>query len=168
MNTYWYCGVTVKGIDSVYSYISDNGEIPVGTYVEVPFGKENSPTIGYVKTVGEYPENKTPYPVEKTKRITRIVTVEDYEDAESLLSDYNKDEFDDIDYYIENEDWEEILDWACYSHNSPFEHVIRRLLSVMNFAWSRECPWRHLISEHSIMTADALNGISRKRLNYIR
>lgn len=141
MNTYWYCGVTVKGIDSVYSYISDNGEIPVGTYVEVPFGRDNMPTIGYVKTVGEYPENKTPCPVEKTKRITRIVTVEDYEDAESLSSYYDdEDEFDNIDYYIETEDWYEVLDWACYNHDSPFEHVIRKVIECYEICLEQDMP----------------------------
>lgn len=128
MNTYWYCGVIVKGIDEVYSYISDNGEIPVGTYVEVPFGRDNIPTIGYVKTVGEYLEKNVPYPVEKTKHITRTVTVENYEEAKSLSAYYDdEDEFDDVDYYIRIEDWERVLEWACENHNSPFEHVIRKV-----------------------------------------
>ena len=130
MNTYWYCIVTVKGIEAAYFYISDFGELPVGTYVEVPFGKENAPCIGYVKTVGEYTEENVPYPVETTKHITRIVTVEEYEQAESLSAYYDdEDEFDDIDYYIEKEDWNEVLDWACYRHNSPFEHVIRKVIA---------------------------------------
>ena len=33
MDQYWYCGILVKGMENVYSYISDSGEIPSGSYV---------------------------------------------------------------------------------------------------------------------------------------
>ena len=33
MDQYWYCGILVKGMETVYSYISDSGEIPTGSYV---------------------------------------------------------------------------------------------------------------------------------------
>lgn len=141
MNTYWYCGVIVKGIDSVYFYISDSGELSVGTYVEVPFGEENSPVIGYVRTVEEYTEEKAPYPVEKTKHITRIVSVEDYENAESLSAYYDdEDEFDDVDYYINEGYWEDVLDWACENQNSPFEHVIRKVIECYELCLEQEMP----------------------------
>lgn len=145
MNTYWYCGVIVKGVDTIYSYISENGEIPVGAYVEVPFGRDNAPMIGYVKWVGEYTEENAPYPVEKTKHITHIVTVEDYEEAESLSACYDDEEeewneFDDVDYYISIEDWEEVLDWACYYHDSPFEHVIKKVIECYELCIEQEMP----------------------------
>lgn len=73
----------MKGITTVYSYISDNGEIPVGSYVEVPFGQKNTSVIGLVETSGEYTEETAPYPVTKTKHITRIVTMQEYEEQAS-------------------------------------------------------------------------------------
>lgn len=127
MNMYWYCGVKVKGIETIYSYISDDGEIAVGSYVEVPFGKKNTPVIGCVMTGGEYSEEYAPYPVEKTKHIIRMATAQEYE-KQTFTSSYD-DEFDEIDYYIEMNWWEDILDWACDNQDSPYEHVLKKVIT---------------------------------------
>lgn len=142
MNMYWYCGVKVKGISTVYSYISDEGKIPVGSYVEVPFGRENTPKIGYVVTVGEYPAERAPYPVEKTKHITRIATVQEYEEESSVSSYYedDEDEFDDIDYYIEEEAWDKVLEWACENHDCPYEHIARKVIECYELCIDQGMP----------------------------
>ena len=142
MNTYWYCGVRVRGIDTVYSYISDDGEIPVGSYVEVPFGKENSPAVGYVVTSGEYTEENAPYPVEKTKHITRTATCEEYMEQKSVSSSYefDEDDFDEIDYYIETEDWDEVLEWACDNHDSQYEHIARKVMECYKLCLRQGMP----------------------------
>lgn len=62
----------MKGVYTDYSYISDSGELTAGTYVEVPFGKQNSIQVGKVVWCGEFDEESVPYPVEKTKRINRV------------------------------------------------------------------------------------------------
>ena len=80
MNMFWYCEVKVKGIDTSYAYISDCGELAVGSYVEVPFGTQNMLRIGRVESCGAYTEELAPYPVEKTKHIVRIVTKEEYDE----------------------------------------------------------------------------------------
>ena len=59
---YWYCNVSLKGISRNYSYISDIGEISVGSYVEVPFGSNNISRIGIVQAGGEYSFENAPYP----------------------------------------------------------------------------------------------------------
>lgn len=126
---YWYCGVKVKGVGTVYSYISDNGEIPVGSYVEVPFGQENRPMIGCVMTCGEYSEQSAPYPVDRTKHIIRIATAQEYLAQTSIPSPYgDEDEFAEVDYYISVEDWDAVLEWACENNDAPYEHIARKVM----------------------------------------
>lgn len=80
MERYVYCGIEIEGISTVYSYISDIGEIPVGTYVEVPFGRENMKRIGVVRYCGRFSEQDAPYPVRQTKHIVRVVSDEVFAD----------------------------------------------------------------------------------------
>lgn len=141
MEMYWYCGVKVKGIGTVYSYISDDGEIPVGSYVEVPFGQKNTPVIGCVETGDEYTEENAPYPVAKTKHIIRIATAQEYVEQASIPSYYDdEDEFDDIDYYIEIEDWDEVLEWACENHDCPYEHIGKKVIECYELCIEQEMP----------------------------
>ena len=128
MDSYWYCGVQVRGIGRTYSYISDIGEIPAGSYVEVPFGHDDILVIGCVMTSGEYAAERTPYPVEKTKHIHRIATVEEYEDQIPISSYDDEDELVEIDEYIKMKWWEEVLEWAIAHHDSPYEHIGRKVI----------------------------------------
>lgn len=141
MSTYWYCGVKIKRISTVYSYISHIGEIPVGSYVEVPFGKENTPLIGYVVRSGEYTWENAPYPVEKTKRIIRIATWQEYirQNAGSEDCDFD-DELDELDYYIETGDWDEVLGWACERNDSPHEYIIRKVIECYELCIRKRMP----------------------------
>lgn len=141
MEMYWYCGVKVKGIATVYSYISDDGEIPIGSYVEVPFGQHNTLVIGRVETSGEYTEENAPYPVEKTKHIIRMSTMQEYEGQTSVPSYYDEeDEFEEIDYYIQVEDWDEVLEWACENHDCQQEHIVKKVFECYELCLKQGMP----------------------------
>lgn len=117
MERYWYCGVLVKGAKTVYSYISDAGQLPPGAYVAVPFGEKNALRIGQVKTCAEYAAEDAPYPVGRTKHILRQAAAEEYETQPPLPAYYGGDDvqsdLDDVDFLIEIEEWEEVYEWAC-------------------------------------------------------
>lgn len=132
--TYWYCSVRMKGLIATYSYISNLGKIDVGSYVEVPFGSQNWPTIGVVESCNAYDEGSTPFPIERTKQIIRIATFEEYENSEPVMpypyaEDADDEDECDLDSLIEDEDWDEIMRWAenhyDSTHASTLEKVAR-------------------------------------------
>ena len=144
MEKYWYCGVVINGCRTVYSYISDMGEIPVSSFVEVPFGSENTLRIGSVQSCAEYTADTAPYPVEKTKHITRLATAEEYELQVSPPS-YRPywddlDFVDDIDIYIEEEDWDEVLNWAIDHHESDDPDTIRKVIECYTLCVEQNMP----------------------------
>ena len=145
MNKYWYCRVAIKGAQSDYSYISDEGRIPAGTYVEVPFGGGNAPVIGVVKACAEYTEEDAPYPVSRTKHIKRIATAEEYEAQAPLQPFYHDDGdapdyFDEINYYIEDEDWDSVLDWAIRHHDSTDRETLEKVIECYELCIKQNMP----------------------------
>lgn len=132
MDRYWYCGILVKGAKTIYSYISDSGEIPPDSYVAVPFGSQNALRIGIVKFCNEYTAEEAPYPVERTKHILREATAEEYENQLPLPPYYKGDDIqndlDEVNYSIEIEDWEEVYDWACYHYDDSNERIAEKAL----------------------------------------
>lgn len=74
---YWFCGVAINQMSSTYSYLSDIGRINIGTSVVVPFGANNAPRVGIVKTCQFLSPQEAPYPIGKTKHIIRVATEED-------------------------------------------------------------------------------------------
>lgn len=64
-------------MSSTYSYLSDIGRINIGTSVVVPFGTNNAPKVGVVKTCQLLVPREAPYPLEKAKHIIRVATEED-------------------------------------------------------------------------------------------
>lgn len=143
MEKYWYCGVKVKGIHTAYSYISDMGELACGTYVEVSFGKQNALKIGTVESCGEYAEDRTPFPVEKTKHIIRIATKDEYDEQETILPYYPSDEdecLEEVNYYIEDEDWDEVLDWAIDNHDSTNEQIVNKVIECYRLCMAQNMP----------------------------
>lgn len=146
MDKYWYCGVSVKGVKTIYSYISDTGELPCGTYVVVPFGSQNTLRIGVVKSCGEYTADSAPYPVERTKHIVREATVEEYETQPSISSYYssnsNESDLDYVNCCIEGEDWDEVFDWACDNIYCPDEAISQKAVECLE-----------LCSQHGIANA---------------
>ncbi len=119
MDKYWYCGILVKGAKRIYSYISDTGEMQLDSYVMVPFGSHNTLKIGVVKSCGAYTAEEAPYPVEWTKHIVREATAEEYQNQPPVPPYYRDDnipdDLDDVNYSIEIQDWDEVLEWA-YDH----------------------------------------------------
>lgn len=145
MDKYWYCGVAVKGIETVYSYISDAGWLPAGAYVEVPFGAGNMPRYGVVKSCGEYTAEDAPYPVERTKRIIQVVPKEVY-DNEGLLPpfyhdpDLWEDEFEEVEYWIDTEEWDEVFEWACEHQDSQNPKMVEKVMECYALCIEQNMP----------------------------
>ena len=119
MEEFRYCQVHPKGYRSVYSYISDE-EILIGSYVEVPFGRDNDIVKGKVLEVGMFTEETAPFPVERTKKILRVISEEEY------LADDQQGE----DYDMDEDDWDEDFDGEDTSDD---EYVKRELEKAQRF-----------------------------------
>lgn len=144
MDRYWYCGIAVKGVKTIYSYISDTGELPLGAYVMVPFGRNNALRIGVVHSCGEYAAEEAPYPVGQTKHIVREATAEEYENQPPIPSFYNgyniEDDLDEVNYYIEQEEWDEVFEWACDNHDCPDETISRKVIECYKLCSQHDIP----------------------------
>lgn len=144
METYWYCGVAVKGLETAYSYISDAGELEIGSYVMVPFGNHNALRIGLVKSCGEYTEADAPYPVAHTKHIVREATAHEYDEQPPLppfhYCDDDDNDIEEANYYIETEDWDMVLDWACDNHDCSCEEIIQKVIECYELCVKQNMP----------------------------
>lgn len=141
---YWYCGVEVKGIHRAYSYISDEGEISVGSYVQVPFGAGNVQRIGLVQSCGEFSEENAPYPPLKTKHIARIASKEEYLADLPDNDDYEYDEFYDVNEYIALADWKNVLDWACEHHDTTDAEIAEKVIQCYELCIKQNMPMAYL------------------------
>ncbi len=142
--TYWYCGVQVKDVNRIYSYISDLGELAAGTYVEVPFGQSNTLRIGIVKTCAEYTPDSAPFPVERCKHIIRVASPEEYEE-QSPLPPFRFDAGDGEDIYevddsIWEEDWDEVLKWAIDHHTCTDEGIRQKVIECYRLCLQQGMP----------------------------
>ncbi len=144
MDHYWYCGILVKGMKTIYSYISDIGEIPLDSYVVVPFGNQNTLRIGIVKSCAEYTAENAPYPIERTKHIIREATVEEYENQPPLPPYYReddiRDDLDEVNYSIEIEDWEEVYEWAYCHYDDSNERIARKAVECYELCLEHDMP----------------------------
>ena len=70
---YLYCSVKPYGMDEEYSYIFPGQLIALGDNVVIPFGEENELIVGKVMSHKICSKEETPYPVESTKVILRIL-----------------------------------------------------------------------------------------------
>lgn len=142
MDRFWYCSVRVKGTRALYSYISDSGKIDVGSYVVVPFGKQNVLRLGEVKTCAEYSADSAPFPPEKTKHIVRIATAKEYEEAERSFR--NEDEIAlhtaSVDLYMEDGDWESVLNWASFHHNDDDTEIVKKVMECYEMCIEQNMP----------------------------
>ena len=100
---YCYCLVKPKGIYKPYSYIAEEelGDISSGSFVLVPFGKENKIVKGKVVEVMICTDKTAPYPVELTKKIIKIISSDEYYEDEEHW-DYDPDEADKIKSDLKN------------------------------------------------------------------
>ncbi|MBK1809506.1 hypothetical protein JHL18_02455 [Clostridium sp. YIM B02505] len=80
---YIFCSVTFDQGYKSYYYLTDDDSIEVGDFVLVPAGKDNHEAVVEVVNIEYFSEENVPLPVEKTKRIIRKCTDEDFDLPES-------------------------------------------------------------------------------------
>ena len=137
---YWYCGVEVKGIERSYSYISDLGELSVGTYVKVPFGHSNTSRIGIVTSCGEYSAENAPYPPDQTKHITAIASKEEYLADDTGYVDNPDDFFDEVNELIAYANWDAVLEWACEHHDTTHPDIAAKVMQCYELCMKQNMP----------------------------
>ena len=81
---YIFCSVYFESGYKTYYYLTDDDSIRVGDYVIVPAGKDNHKSIARVEEIEYFNEENVPFPVEKTKKIIRKCTDEDFEKMEGM------------------------------------------------------------------------------------
>ena len=147
MRTYWYCKVSVKGLDTEYSYISDSGEISVGAYVEVPFGPDNELRIGMVRSCGEFSAEDAPWPVDRTKHVMRIASAAEYEDQPAVQPGFRADEsevpeseLEAVGMAVQGEDWEAVFEWAARRQDSADPAVMRKVVECYELCVEQGIP----------------------------
>ena len=69
-----YCSVVVSVSSRPYAYLTGGLPLKVGDVVEVPFGNNNSLWRGEVVEVMDCTRATAPWPPEKTKTVSRVVT----------------------------------------------------------------------------------------------
>ena len=76
---YIFCSVTFDDGYKSYYYLTDDDSIEVGDFVLVPAGKDNHEAVVEVVNIEYFSEENVPLPIEKTKRIIRKCTDEDFD-----------------------------------------------------------------------------------------
>lgn len=81
---YIFCSVVFEAGYKSYYYLTDDDSIEVDDFVIVPAGKDNHEAIARVEDIEYFDEENVPFPVEKTKKIIRKCTDEDFEEKENM------------------------------------------------------------------------------------
>lgn len=68
-----YCTVRLQGVRRSYAYLTGGLPLQVGDWVEVPFGKDDLPRRGQVKSITDCTRATAPWPPEQTKTVLRVV-----------------------------------------------------------------------------------------------
>lgn len=76
---YIFCSVTFDGGYKSYYYLTDDDSIEVGDFVLVPAGKDNHNAVVEVVNIEYFNKENVPLPLEKTKRIIRKCTDDDFD-----------------------------------------------------------------------------------------
>ena len=76
---YIFCSVTFDGGYKSYYYLTDDDSIEVGDFVLVPAGKDNHDAVVEVVNIEYFNKENVPLPLEKTKRIIRKCTDDDFD-----------------------------------------------------------------------------------------
>ena len=76
---YIFCSVTFDEGYKSYYYLTDDDSIEVGDFVLVPAGKDNHDAVVEVVNIEYFNEENAPLPLEKTKRIIRKCTNDDFD-----------------------------------------------------------------------------------------
>lgn len=75
---YIFCSVTFDEGYKSYYYLTDDDSIEIGDFVLVPAGKDNHEAVVEVVNIEYFSEENVPLPVEKTKKIIRKCTDNDF------------------------------------------------------------------------------------------
>ena len=75
---YIFCSVEFDGGNKSYYYITDDDSIEIGDYVVVPAGKDDHHAVVEVVNIEYFTEDDAPLPLNKTKRIIRKCTDDDF------------------------------------------------------------------------------------------
>lgn len=78
-NDYIFCSITFDKGPKSYYYITDDDRIAVGDFVLVPAGGDNHIAMVKVVNIEYFSHENVPLPVDKTKRIIRKCTEEDFD-----------------------------------------------------------------------------------------
>lgn len=84
---YIFCSVEFDSGYRSYYYITDDDSIEVGDFVIVPAGKDNHLAVVEVVKKEYFSEDAAPFPIEKTKRIIRKYTDEEFPFSEGAEGD---------------------------------------------------------------------------------
>ena len=144
MERYRYCSVRPKNIQKSYAYISDE-DIPVNSYVLVPFGYENRLHKGVVESVEICTEETAPIPVEKTKRILRAITAAEYDaDEDDEWRRYAATFVGDIEElsgFLAENDYDAVFQWACAHHDrTRFPDIMETVIQCYRLCMGRGNP----------------------------
>ena len=108
---YTYVSVKYKeDQDKTFYYISNIENLNVGDYVYVPVKESSCPAI--VKNIETFSYRNVPFPINRTKRIIRRSSKEEYEEYNSKNINLFKEEYDYLDDDFEFEDYKNIKDRA--------------------------------------------------------
>jgi|GEM_PF-1251821 len=121
---YCYCTVEPKGMDTNYFYISDFGQLQVGDFVEIPFGKKNVIMKGTIMSSDYFDSDDVPFPVEKTKHIIRAISLDEYENTDEYSEELSPEDMDDLEIaeaLIEAENYDGMYQWAYEHHERDDE-----------------------------------------------
>ncbi len=135
-----YCNVLVKGMDRPYYFISDFGKLKPGTFVAVPFGPGNTCMVGIVESCASYRKSNAPYPVEQTKHIFGLTTLDEYERSEAFPSWAESEALANLQDALEVEDWEEVLAWAMELECSEDEQILLQVARAYRLCIEAELP----------------------------
>ena len=80
---YIFCSGTFDDGYKSYYYLTDDDSIEIGDFVLVPAGNDNHEAVVEVVNIEYFSEENVPLPIEKTKRIIRKCTDEDFDLPES-------------------------------------------------------------------------------------
>lgn len=79
LSEYIFCSVTFDEGYKKYYYLTEDDSIEIGDFVVVPAGKDNHEAVVEVVNIEYFSEENVPLPVEKTKKIIRKCTDDDFE-----------------------------------------------------------------------------------------
>lgn len=80
---YMFVFVTFEEYGQEYSYLCDDDNVSEGDLVLVPVGNDSKTTVVPVSKIEYHPADEAPYPIEKIKRIIRVVDEKEFDPATS-------------------------------------------------------------------------------------